>query len=205
MGKRPAPSHGPRRTRFAPSQLRIVGGTHRGRKITYSGDPLVRPMKDRTREAVFNLLGPLNQTFHAMDLFAGTGALALEALSRGVAAATLVERHRPTARTIRKNIDALQLSDRADVVETDVFRYVRRTPFPESPRHLVFCCPPYRLYHEQREAMLELIQTVLSRFSSESILVVEADLEFPFELLPDAERWRQREYAPARVGVWHAP
>src|SRR6185369_13778531 len=78
--------------------LRIIGGKLRGRKLQYSGDLRTRPMKDRVREAVFNLLGPGVKGSHAIDLFAGTGALGLEAISRGAAQATLIERHLPTSR-----------------------------------------------------------------------------------------------------------
>ncbi len=63
-----------------PTVLRIIGGVHRGRKLEYSGDPRTRPMKDRVREAVFNLLGPDVAGKYVIDLFAGTGALGLEAL-----------------------------------------------------------------------------------------------------------------------------
>src|SRR6478736_322408 len=77
--------------------LRIVGGTLRGRKLQYSGDVRTRPMKDRVREAVFNLLGPQVAGSHAIDLFAGTGALGIEAISRGATKATFIERHLPTA------------------------------------------------------------------------------------------------------------
>src|SRR4029453_14397542 len=83
--------------------LRIVGGKLRGRALAYSGDEPTRPMKDRVREAVFNLLGPGVQGAHALDLFAGTGALGLEAISRGAARATFLERHLPTCRLIEQN------------------------------------------------------------------------------------------------------
>ena len=76
--------------------LRIVGGKLRGRPLAYSGDQRTRPMKDRVREAVFNLLGPAVVGSHAIDLFAGTGALGLEAISRGAVRATFLERHLPT-------------------------------------------------------------------------------------------------------------
>src|SRR5947207_6491605 len=77
--------------------LRIIGGSLRGRKISYSGEVRTRPMKDRVREAVFNLLGAQVAGTQAIDLFAGTGALGLEALSRGAAQATFIDRHLPTA------------------------------------------------------------------------------------------------------------
>ncbi len=77
--------------------LRIIGGEFRHRHLHYSGDLRTRPMKDRLREAIFNLIGPEIRGKHAIDLFAGTGALGLEAISRGAARATLIEQHHPTA------------------------------------------------------------------------------------------------------------
>ena len=76
-------------------KLRIVGGKFRGRQIEYSGDPVTRPMKDNIREALFNLVGGWVKEKIVFDLFAGTGAMALEALSRGATKAFLIERHIP--------------------------------------------------------------------------------------------------------------
>ncbi|MEZ6070660.1 MAG: RsmD family RNA methyltransferase [Pirellulales bacterium] len=70
-------------TRGPDSELRIIGGRLRGSHVAYSGDPRTRPMKERVREAVFNLLGPAVRDSYVLDLFAGTGAMALEAISRG--------------------------------------------------------------------------------------------------------------------------
>jgi len=82
--------------------LRIIGGSLRRRKLQYSGDLRTRPMKDRVREAVFNLLGTQVTGSQAIDLFAGTGALGLEAISRGATHATFIERHLPTAKLIEQ-------------------------------------------------------------------------------------------------------
>ena len=89
--------------------LRIIGGKFSRRRLKYTGDPRTRPMKDRVREALFNLVGPSVIGSHAIDLFAGTGALGLEALSRGAARATFIERHYPTADTIKENIASLDV------------------------------------------------------------------------------------------------
>ena len=94
MTPRPPGGRKPRPSPHEPAGVRIIGGRFRGRKILYSGDPRTRPMKDRVREAVFNLLGTAVRGKHALDLFAGTGALGLEALSRGAAAGDL---HRATS------------------------------------------------------------------------------------------------------------
>ena len=106
--------------------LRIIGGKFRAVRLEYGGDHRVRPMKDRIRESMFNLMGTLAEGRYAVDLFAGTGALAFEALSRGAAGATLVEIHFPTARIIQKNIAALAAQDptiasRIRLLTTDVF------------------------------------------------------------------------------------
>src|SRR5262249_7572553 len=123
--------------------LRIIGGSLRGRKLQYSGSERTRPMKDRVREAVFNLLGPGIGGSHAIDLFAGTGALGLEALSRGAARATFIERHLPTLKLIEQNADTLGVRERADVVFGDAFLWTAQFQ-PGNPTPLiVFCSPPY--------------------------------------------------------------
>src|SRR5688572_16458652 len=93
-------SHGPEEEVVG---LRIIGGSMRGRKLKYSGEARTRPMKDRVREAVFNLLGTTVEGCYVIDLFAGTGALGLEAISRGATGATFIERHFPTAKVIEEN------------------------------------------------------------------------------------------------------
>src|SRR6478672_723645 len=95
--------------------LRIIGGSMRGRKLEYSGDMRTRPMKDRVREAVFNLLGYSVNGAHVIDPFAGTGAMAIEAISRGAAQATCIERHYPTSKLIERGARDLGIADRFTV------------------------------------------------------------------------------------------
>ena len=119
--------------------LRIIGGKFRGRRLHYSGDLRTRPMKDRLREAIFNLIGPAIRGKHALDLFAGTGALALEAISRGAARATLIEQHNPTADIIRQNIAELGLEQQAEVVVGNTFIWWQRQGKPQGD------CPNFRV------------------------------------------------------------
>jgi 16S rRNA (guanine966-N2)-methyltransferase len=158
-------------------------------------------MKDRTREAVFNLLGPLSKRLHAIDLFAGTGAMGLEAISRGAARATMIERHAPTARVIRENVETLNVADQTDIVMADAFRWARENPSSSEAPWLVFCCPPYRFYQERWDDLQIMIDGLLERANPESVFVVEADQQFDPALLPNADSWRVRDYAPARVGI----
>ena len=187
----------------SPTTLRIVGGSLRGRKLQYSGDPRVRPMKDRTREAVFNLIGPVPKTTHALDLFAGTGALGIEAISRGATGATLIEIHEPTRRLIGKNVVDLGLEANTQVIGADVFRWSQdASNLPDAP-WLIFCCPPYRLFEDRQEDLISMLERLLEWAQPDSSLVVESDRNFDQALLPDPDRWRTRDYAPARVAVLH--
>ena len=188
-----------------PSPLRIVGGTMWGRKIAYSGDERTRPMKDRVREAVFNLVGPAVKGTHAIDLFAGTGALGFEALSRGASRATFLEQHFPTARLIEQNARQLGVKDQCRVVPGDVFAWGRRGPAldedPARPPWLAFCSPPFVFYAERKADMLELLAVVLKSAPPGSICVIEADTKFDFASLPDPAAWQVRHYPPAVVGI----
>ena len=200
--------------------VRIIGGRFRGRRLHYTGDARTRPMKDRLREAIFNLVGPSIRGKHALDLFAGTGALGLEALSRGAGRATLIEQHHPTADVIRRNVVELGVETRAEVVAANVFiwekmraglfspdpatdgaRSVPATIPPHSP-WVVFCSPPYDFYVSRTAEMLELIEGRIGSAPAESIFVVEADARFDFRLLPDPEAWNVRSYPPAVVGIF---
>jgi len=186
--------------------LRIIGGKYRGRKFHHSGDPRTRPMKERVREAVFNLVGPAVEGMYAVDLFAGTGALGLEAISRGAARATFVERHFPTARLIRDNARLVGVDEsQIDVHGADTFIWVRRLPDLGRQPWLFLCSPPYDLYQSRPDDMLRLIEDLLSRMPPGSLFVVEADARFDFTSLPRANEWDVRSYLPAVVAVLRSP
>jgi 16S rRNA (guanine966-N2)-methyltransferase len=189
----------------ADSAPRIIGGTLRGRKLLYTGDPRTRPMKDRVREALFNRLGPAVRGKQAMDLFAGTGALGLEAISRGAAGAVLVERHFPTADLIRQNAAALGVEAQCKIIPANTLLWSKRWPDLPSGSWVVFCSPPYDFYVDHLEEMLALVSGLMERASGESIFCVEADERFDFARLPNREAWDVRSYPPAVVGIWHKP
>jgi 16S rRNA (guanine(966)-N(2))-methyltransferase RsmD len=194
--------------------IRIIGGEFRGRRLNYHGDPLVRPMKHRTREAIFNLIGIGCGGRHAIDLFAGTGALGLEALSRGSTSATFIEKHVPTARIVEENIRILSVEGRAEVLATSAFLWAKRdlqsaAEKAENP-WLVFCSPPYSFYNDRQDEMLDLIARIRTSAPPDSILVVEAEVPFDFGLIQnaadanDSDAWDIRTYQPAIVGIWES-
>lgn len=184
--------------------MRIIGGSLRRRRLECLGDPRTRPMKDRVREAVFNLLGDVTGRV-AIDLFAGTGALGFEAISRGSKAAVFFERHFPTADQIRHNADALGVAGMCQVIAADTLvwfaRQIRLPEAVEEAPWLVFCSPPYALYVDRGEEVLHLLRQLWQAAPSQSTFVVEADDRFEFRLLPDPDGWDLRSYPPARIGL----
>ncbi len=196
------------------AEVRIIGGTFRGRRLEYHGDPLVRPMKHRTRESLFNLISTECEGHHAVDLFAGTGALGLEALSRGAVSATFIEKHVPSAKVVEANIRSLAVEDRATLLVTSAFLWAKRDLICAASNGtpwLVFCSPPYVFFHERQAEMLDLIGRIREHAPLGSILLVEADDPFDFELLrgdvasDEHQRWDVRSYPPAVIGVRRDP
>ena len=162
-------------------------------------------MKDRVREAVFNLLGPAIKGTYAIDLFGGTGALALESISRGAVGAHIIEHHLPTARVIRENIETLGLQDVVTLIVDSAFHWIEEHPSLTDGRWSVFFSPPYRYFVEERSVMLDMITRYRHMAPSGSLLTVEATEEFDFGSLPDDANWDVRTYAPAVVGVYVCP
>ena len=182
--------------------LRIIGGSLRGRKLEYSGDIRTRPMKDRVREAVFNLLGYGVEGTRVVDLFAGTGAMAFEALSRGAKSAICIERHYPTAKLIERGATELEIADRMSVIFGDAFLWTKSYKLPDSSPLTVFCCPPYDFYVNRNAETLSLINRWIELCPPNSLVIVEADERFDFGTLPHSDSWDVRAYPPAVVGIW---
>jgi len=123
-----------------PGRLRIVAGKWRGRVLRVPDLPGLRPTGQRTRETLFNWLAPVIGGAECLDLYAGSGALGLEALSRGAAGAVFVERAKPALKGLREAIDTLG-ADGATVVAADALAYLRGRP--PRPFDVVFLDPPY--------------------------------------------------------------
>ena len=150
--------------------MRIVGGQWRGRRLAAPRGRDVRPSADRLRESLFNILahGPWPPLEGALvgDLFAGTGALGLEALSRGAAEAVFVEKAAASRRALRANIAALDAADRARILAVDA----RHLPPAEAPLDLVFLDPPYR-----RDLAAPALRSLLDTgwLADEALVIVE--------------------------------
>lgn len=123
--------------------MRIIAGTCKGRRLSPIKGSDIRPTSDRVREAVFNILGVRVKGAVVLDLFAGTGALGIEALSRGAAAATFVDHRQPALTLVRRNLDACGLSAKARLICRDIRHGLDMFRGKRPPFDLVFMDPPY--------------------------------------------------------------
>ena len=166
--------------------MRVVAGSAGGRRLSAPPGTDTRPTTDRVREAMFNALASLGVVVDAVvvDLFAGSGALGIEALSRGAASAHFVESDRRAADTIAANLATLSLADRATLVRRPVEVAVVDLP---APLDLVLADPPYAF-----DAWSELLDQLLPLLSEDAVVVAESDRSVA---LPAGwEKVRERTY-----------
>jgi 16S rRNA (guanine966-N2)-methyltransferase len=156
-----------------------------------------RPTSEKVRQALFNILGPVAGD-RVLDLFAGSGALGIEALSRGAAHATFVDSARPALAAIRSNLAALALDDRATVVPGDAVTTAARH-LPEAPWRVVFVDPPYRSDLAAR-AVLAL---PCERLAPDAVVVIEHDRRnAPPDALGSLLRTDQRRYGDTLISLF---
>ena len=148
--------------RFQPTlrvlRVRVISGVARGRNLLAPKNMRVRPTSDRVKEALFNILVSRMGEFDGMrvlDIFAGTGNLGIEALSRGAESAVFIDSHPESVQLIRKNLELTRLATKAQVVVQDAAVALKILAKREAPFHLIFLDPPYRL--GQTHLMLELL------------------------------------------------
>lgn len=146
--------------------MRIVSGEFKGRRLAAPRGRDVRPTSDKVREALFSILGSVDGDV-VIDLFAGTGALGIEALSRGAAKATFVELDRQALEVVNRNIDATLTRDhdRCEVIKGDAARVVRTLALAQKRFDLVFFDPPYEQTSALVAAMIDTLPTICSQDS----------------------------------------
>ncbi len=183
----------------------------RGRTVIYHGADFTRPMKDSVRESLFNILGPSIKGTHAIDLFAGTGVVALESISRGSSKATAIEKNRKAFDFIQSTAETLGVSDKLNLRFGDAFRLGASllgpaspdAPLDDTPR-VVYFCPPYAMWESAREPLHHLIGLAMEHSPPGSRIVAETDKQYDESGLPAGE-WDHRVYGGTRLSFISPP
>src|SRR5579863_5729618 len=123
--------------------MRVIAGKYRSRTLRSLKGQALRPSSDRLRETLFNILGPAVQGATFVDLYAGTGAVGIEAISRGAHHAIFVEQHAPAAALIRRNLESLGISTEAEILGMNVARAIERLEARQVHAQYIFLDPPY--------------------------------------------------------------
>lgn len=171
--------------------LRVIGGTAKGRRLKLVPGDSTRPVMDRVKEALFNILGTGVRDSAFLDLFAGTGSVGIEALSRGAASAVFIDSDRLAIRTIQENLETTGLGDRATVLRVNAFDYLRR---PQGRTFdYVYVAPPQ--YKSLWKDALQLLDEHSHHLNPDGIVIVQID---PSEqepvMLDTLEPYDERRY-----------
>ena len=146
--------------------MRVIAGSARGVPLRAPRDPGTRPITDRVKETLFAILGERVPDARVLDLYAGSGAIGIEALSRGAASADFVERHRAAADALRANLSATRLGGDARIHATDVDSFLRLTA--AGPWDLVVLDPPYEV-----RAIVAPLRAVVPHLAPGAVVVVK--------------------------------
>ena len=148
--------------------MRVIAGTAKGRTLK-SPPEETRPIMDRVKENLFNILGTDVIDANVLDLYAGAGSVGIEALSRGAKSATFVEFNDGALKTIRENLKLTKLAPRATVLYANVYRYLKKPP--STPFDIIYVAPPQ--YKEMWKETMKLLDARPQWLSDEGILVVQ--------------------------------
>jgi 16S rRNA (guanine966-N2)-methyltransferase len=176
--------------------MRIIAGEFRSRRILPPASDATRPITDRVKQSLFDILTPWLDGARVYDCFAGTGSMGLEALSRGAAHATFFEADRSAAALLRKNISALGVQPRSSVIDRDLFKWFESTPPPQQANDragMIFLDPPYRFLNERPEDLRKLTERLASHLALGGVVIFRHDAKDELELPPFRETDR-REY-----------
>ncbi len=151
--------------------MRVIAGTHRGRRLRGPQGSLIRPTSDRVREALFSILGNRLPAGRVLDLYAGTGAIGIEAISRGAAHVTCVESGIEALKLLRQNMLDCGIDHHITVYAHTVKQFLNRPEHWEGPYDIVFADPPYALVHDLESLLTQAVTERL--LTTDSWLIVE--------------------------------
>lgn len=186
------------------TQIRIVAGALRGRKLICHVSDALRPTPQAVREALFSILGDAVPERPFFDVFAGTGVIGLEAISRGASETTFVERDFRLIDELERHLKAFGVSDLARIVRADAYRWGERWQPPAGAVN-VYLSPPFPDLERRPDDMLGLVGEVQGRLAPGSVLVLQAEPLEMLDRLPRRGEWDERRYGRNVLLFWTKP
>lgn len=183
------------------TQLRIIAGSLKGRRLTYTVASNLRPTPDRVRGALFSILGGAMPGRPFLDLFAGTGVVGMEALSRGAVPVTLVEWDVQATAAIIRYLQTFGVAEQATVHRADVYRWIARWQAPSEPV-TAFLGPPFPDFERRPEDLFQALADLQQKVAPGSVLVLQNESVWTPDGLPDPGPWEHRQYGRNRLSIW---
>ncbi|KOY13411.1 16S rRNA (guanine(966)-N(2))-methyltransferase RsmD [Paenibacillus xylanivorans] len=181
--------------------MRVVSGSAKGRPLKAVPGTGTRPTTDKVKEALFSMIGPYFEGGTALDLFAGSGGLGIEALSRGMDKAVFVDLESKSIEVIRANLKATKLEDQAAIYRNDAGRALKALAKRSTQFDLVFLDPPYRMKNGD-ELMLTMHELELLEPEATIVLEYESKYSYPEQFGP-FEQTRKALYGETAVSIYH--
>lgn len=171
--------------------VRVISGSARGLKLNTPGDDRVRPTTDRVKESMFNIVQDWVYDSQVLDLFAGSGALGIEALSRGASQAVFCDNSLDSIKIIKSNIEKARVVDRSQIVSGDFKRCLRDMEAKNQSFDMIFVDPPY--YKGLFEEVLDTIRSC-KILKKDGIVIVEHDVKRPIGQVEGLEVYKEKKY-----------
>jgi 16S rRNA (guanine966-N2)-methyltransferase len=179
--------------------MRIIAGIHRGRRLLPPRNDATRPITDRVKQSLFDVLTPRIEGARVLDLFAGTGSMGLESLSRGASSATFFESDRSAVQLLRQNIEALNVADRSTIIPVDLFKWFSGQRSTQTHADLVFLDPPYRFVTERAADLRILVERLATdHLASDALVIFRHDAADALDL-PALQRSDHRSYGSMSI------
>lgn len=196
---------GQRTTAFEKTEVRIVAGSLKGRKISVLVAPSLRPTPQAVREALFSILGNAVPNRPFIDLYSGSGVVGLEAVSRGAKHVWFVERDGKQTNKIQRLADQFAVTTSCTVVKASALQWAERWIPPAEPVTVFFSPPFPDLADETRPAFLTAVSDVIARVADDSVIALQVETGFPVQELPAPAEWDVRSYGRNVLCFWVKP
>jgi 16S rRNA (guanine966-N2)-methyltransferase len=186
---------------FMRTAIRIISGTLGGRKVNCDVTPDLRPTPDRVRGAFFSILGNAIPGRVFVDIFAGTGVIGIEALSRGASSACLIERDPQLSKGIETHLRAFELTRQTKLYRTDAYRWVAAWIAPKEPVN-IWVSPPFADLTSKKDDLLNALRILQAKVAEDSVIVLQAERGSPFDDAEELRGWEVRHYGRNALMIW---